>query len=728
MTVNEECLKYAQKILTFVETLNKIELDIHKDDMKVIFLLNAKLVLNTVGLDNDLKELTEHQIYTYKTVLYYLHRVLSIEPFHTEGMSLFKYIHIYLVKFHSVRDNIKNLTEVLKVYPCDYELQLLLAMNYKAIDDMTNTNICLKLCCGIIDLVLQTQSHQKLEPIKQLKVKCLDMLADIHFCDYDYNTAEYYLLEALKVLHDDPDIHNRLGTIYKMTGFSTKAKKHFQISMKNYRKAHISLPNTLLAALYTNMADLYLNENNYQMTLHNYQKALEIDDTMLTAYQNMIFIYHYILHTLDDNLDPMYLYNLHKDITKYLQINMSMDNYVPKLDLINNIRVDKHCIDPIQKLNIGFVSGEFICKHVVAPVSFFINTILKYINHDIFNITCYSMKCVDTLQSLFPYITCKYINQSIVENPIEFKKIIVKDKIDILFDLISNTSHSQIKLFAEKPAPIQISYCGYPNTSGLPNMDYHITDKYCDSDGITLGPGCLVRPSTQKYYTEKLIFMNHCFLSYTPTVDSFPVLEIQPAKKNGYLTIGTFNKLNKLNDKVVRIWEQILKKCSNVKLVLKGKEFDTESIKENFFDLWKDKSVISQITFLPYANTYTEHLDAYNLIDIALDTLPYSGTTTTCEALMMGTPVVTLFDSKRQYHVQNVSSSLLINSDLAEFVTFTEEEYIDKVCYYATHLDEVIGMKERVRQKFSNGHVYDHIGFVDEFEDKLLEIYREQTQ
>jgi predicted O-linked N-acetylglucosamine transferase (SPINDLY family) len=258
-------------------------------------------------------------------------------------------------------------------------------------------------------------------------------------------------------------------------------------------------------------------------------------------------------------------------------------------------------------------------------------------------------------------------------------------------------------------------------------MDYHITDKYCDSDGIAQGPGGLVRPSTQKYYTEKLIFMNHCFLSYTPGLESFPVLQIQPAQKNGYLTIGTFNKLNKLNSSVISLWEQILKKCPNVKLVLKIKELNTEIIKERFFELWKDKSVISQIIVLPYSISYEKHLDTYNLIDIALDTLPYSGATTTCEALMMGTPVVSLFDSKRQYHVQNVSSSLLINSDLAEFVTFTEEEYIDKVCYYATHLDEVIGMKEQVRQKFSNGRVYDHVGFVDEFEDKLLQIYREHN-
>jgi len=314
-----------------------------------------------------------------------------------------------------------------------------------------------------------------------------------------------------------------------------------------------------------------------------------------------------------------------------------------------------------------------------------------------------------------------------VENITAFKNIIIQDKIDILFDLITHTSDSQLQLFASKPSPIQINYCGYPNTSGLPNMDYHITDRYCDSDGITPGPGGLVRPSTQKYYTEKLIFMNHCFLSYTPTFDSFPTLS-QPAQKNGYLTIGTFNKLQKFNSKVISLWEQILKKCPNVKLILKSKELATDSIKTRFFELWKDKSVISQIILLPYSNTYTDHLNAYNLMDIALDTFPYSGTTTTCESLMMGTPVVTLFDSERQYHVQNVTSSLLINSDLAEFVTFTEEEYIDKVCYYATHLDEVIGMKEKVRQKFFNGHVYDHIGFVDEFEDKLLQIYREHNK
>lgn len=729
MPFNEECLKCSQEVLKFVETLNKIEIDLHKDDMKDIFFLNAKLVLNTVGLDNNLEELTEHQIYTYQTCLHYLQRVLEYQPFHEEARNLFKIIHIYLSKYKNIHQNIKNMTEVLQVHPCDYQIQFILGGFYTAIDDTTNANICLKLCCGIVDLELKTNPPQiQTKILKEFKVKSLYMMAVSYFNNFNYLGAEYYLLEALKVLQDDPDVHNSLGGVYKGLGLNEKAKKHFQIGIKNYKKAHISSPKTVLSALYTHIASSYLDEYSSQLAIKSYDKALEIEPTFIVAYQNKLLNTHYILHNIDD---PMYLFNMHKDISKFLQITSnykeSVPNYKLNEEVLNFVSANKNRLTLTKKLNIGFISGEFSFNNIVAPVSFFINTILNYINFDIFCITCYSLKPVDSVLDMFPDVNWKYVNTMTAANIAEFKNIIVQDNIDILFDLISNTSNSQIKLFALKPSPIQIGYCGYPNTSGLCNMDYHITDKYCDSDGITQGPGGLVRPSTQKYYTEKLIFMDNCFLSYTPGVESFQVLQTEPVQRNGYLTIGTFNKLNKINEKMVGIWEQILQRCPNVKLALKIKEFNTEIIKERFFELWKDKSVIPQITLLPYSNTYVEHLSDYNLIDIALDTFPYSGTTTTCESLMMGTPVVTLFDSKRQYHVQNVSSSLLINSDLAEFVTFTEEEYIDKVCYYATHLDEVIGMKEQVRQKFSNGRVYDHVGFVDEFEDKLLQIYREHN-
>ena len=171
------------------------------------------------------------------------------------------------------------------------------------------------------------------------------------------------------------------------------------------------------------------------------------------------------------------------------------------------------------------------------------------------------------------------------------------------------------------------------------------------------------------------------------------------------------------------MWEKILKRCPNVRFVIKTKEFLTDTLREQFINTWKDSEVYKRVTILDYSDTYTDHLPDYNKMDIALDTYPYSGTTTSCEALMMGVPVLTLFDGERQYHPQNVTSSLMINSDLSEYVCLSEDDYINKVEYFANNLDKLVNLKQTVRDKFVKG-ICDYPKFVGELEDKLLLTYK----
>jgi predicted O-linked N-acetylglucosamine transferase (SPINDLY family) len=220
--------------------------------------------------------------------------------------------------------------------------------------------------------------------------------------------------------------------------------------------------------------------------------------------------------------------------------------------------------------------------------------------------------------------------------------------------------------------------------------------------------------------------MDKCFLSYTPSIgiDNLPDLaKIQPSSKNGYLTIGCFNRYNKINDTVIEVWEEILAKCSTVRFVIKTKEFLTPSLKEQFIKTWKNPELLKRIEILNYSDLYTQHLVDYNLMDVALDTFPYSGTTTSCEALMMGVPVLTLFDSTRQYHSQNVTSSLMINSSLEEYVVYSKEEYINKVVELSQNLDKLNCLKQNVRDSFVKGPICNYSNFTSEFEDKLIDTY-----
>jgi predicted O-linked N-acetylglucosamine transferase (SPINDLY family) len=298
--------------------------------------------------------------------------------------------------------------------------------------------------------------------------------------------------------------------------------------------------------------------------------------------------------------------------------------------------------------------------------------------------------------------------------PEQLKNKIAGDNIDILFDLSAHTGDNRLDTFVLKPAPIQISYCGYPNSSGVKSMDYRITDKFCDSE------------KSQIYYQEKFIFMDKCFLAYSPSmgIDNIPDITEPPCIKNGYITFGTFNRFNKINEMVIGVWEKLLLAAPTARFVIKTKEFLTQKIYDQFMNTFKNKSVLDRVTILPYSDTYGDHLPDYNKMDIAVDTFPYSGTTTSCESLMMGVPILTLFDNVRHYHSQNVTTSLMKNCGLDEFVAYSQDEYIQKAAYFANNLDKFKNIKKVVRNAFINGPICDYSSFVNEFEDKLVETYK----
>ena len=425
------------------------------------------------------------------------------------------------------------------------------------------------------------------------------------------------------------------------------------------------------------------------------------------AYQNKLLDSNYISHLIED---PMYIPRLHKSINKIYPVviddyRVSCPDYKVKKDILKFSSKDE-LVKTGTKINIGFVSGDFICH----PVSYFIHSILNYLNYDLFNVTCYSVKVVK-LDGMFP--KCQWVVVKNMSNE-DFKNRIQQDKIDILFDLSAHTGDNRLDTFVLKPAPIQISYCGYPNSSGIRSMDYRITDKFCDSN------------ASQKYYQEKFIFMDRCFLSYTPSIgiDNLPELTEEPSIKNGWVTFGTFNRYNKINSMVVGVWEQILQRAPTARLAIKTKEFSSQKIKQQFLDTFKDKSTLDRVIIMPYSDTYTEHLPDYNKLDVAIDTFPYSGTTTSCESLMMGVPVLTLFDNIRHYHSQNVTTSLMRNCGLDEYVTESQEEYIERAVWMANHPEELVGLKRKVRDAFVNGPICDYKSFTDEFENKLINTYK----
>lgn len=709
-----ECIMKTQELIRFLDDQNPFVINRNKEEVKNTYYISAELLIRTVGFIQNRQVFTENDKNSLHIAIVHLRKVLSIEPMNPKAKELFKMSFLYLTLFNSnPKENIDCLNQILAIDPCDYQLHYNLGFTFHRANQLDNSLYHYKLSLGILELLMENEKLKNngletdtYKSYLQFKIKCYNGIGGIYFNIQDRETALYYFELAYAIDPLDPDINNQIGVIYTELRYTDKAIKYYEQGIENYKRAHISTDHDMLiASMYMNMGLVKCYECDFTGAIDGYNKALKYKPRLSLAYQNKLLDVNYISHLIKD---PMYISKLHKNINKiYEKVIEDYKISCPDYKIKNDILKYTNKKDIKTKLNIGFVSGDFICH----PVSYFIHSILRHINYDIFNVFCYSVKIVN-LESQFEKCKWKIIKNNTDE---DVKKLVQEDSIDILIDLSAHTGDNRLDAFVLKPAPIQISYCGYPNSAGIKSMDYRITDRFCDSD------------KSQKYYQEKFIFMERCFLAYTPSmgIENIPdIVNKSPCQENGYITFGCFNRYNKINKMVIGVWEKILLGAPTARFVIKTKEFSTEKLKQQFLDTFQDKKVLERIIILPYSDTYTDHLPDYNKMDISLDTFPYCGTTTSCESLCMGVPILTLFDNVRYYHSQNVTTSLLKNSNLSEFVAYSEKEYIDKAIMFANSINTSVNLKEHVRKCFVNGYVCNYKQFVDDFENKLLDTYK----
>jgi len=319
-----------------------------------------------------------------------------------------------------------------------------------------------------------------------------------------------------------------------------------------------------------------------------------------------------------------------------------------------------------RKLRIGYISPDFRSH----SVGFFIRNILYYSDLSKFDVICYSNwdsedEITEQIKSSVTRFTkINSLNQK------EIAEAIYLDKIDILVDLAGHTFKSCAKVLAYKPAPIQITYLGYPNTTGLNSVDYRLTDAYADTDGGTI-------------YTEKKLQLPDCFLTFGEFLD-VEVDQLLSEERNGFITFASFNNIQKLNKITVALWSQILQAVPNSILFLKETRLENEFVRSNVEALFLEHGIEKERLILKgRANSIGDHLEQYNKVDVALDPIPYNGTTTTCEALWMGVPVITLVGEQHQQRVsysilKNIGADSLVARDAAEYVQLAATLAADK--------------------------------------------------
>jgi predicted O-linked N-acetylglucosamine transferase (SPINDLY family) len=285
------------------------------------------------------------------------------------------------------------------------------------------------------------------------------------------------------------------------------------------------------------------------------------------------------------------------------------------------------------------------------------------------------------------------------------------DRIDILVDLAGHTGDNLLPLFARRAAPVQVGWLGYPDTTGLAAMDYRIVDALSDPPG-----------EADALASETLVRLPRPFLCYRPTAD-LPPVAAGPLADGKPMTFGSFNTAMKLNDPLFDAWGEILRAVPEARLLLKAKQFASPRSRARVLDALAARGVAPErVTVLAFAPTLGAHLDLYGGIDLALDTFPYNGTTTTCEALAMGGPVLGV---KGDRHCARVGESLLAAAGLAEeFLAKDIGDYVRRAVGFAARRGDLAAWRLGLRQRLLASPLCDEAGFVAALEDAYRAMWR----
>ena len=556
------------------------------------------------------------------------------------------------------------------------------------------------------------KSYEKAVKIKPDYFEALNNIGMVYNTTGNFNDAVIYFKKALEIKPDYSSAMNNLGTVYKQTAQYEKALEY-------YKKAVLSDPKN--AQAHNNLADIYKDKGQLDDAFIHLKKAIEMRPDYIQAYNNLGVIYKEQTE-LKKALDCFkYAIEIKPDFFQAHSNYLRLLNYFPDTNqsfifeehkkfgqICKSVPVYKNYLnskDLSKKLCIGYVSPDFK-RHSVA---FFIESILKHHDSNSFKIICYSnVSAPDEITERLQLLAHEWKNIYKMDDN-QICEMIYNDKVDILIDLAGHTRNNSLTVFAQKPAPVQVTYLGYPNTTGLKTIDYRLTDIH--SDPIEF----------DKYYTEKQIRIPGGFLCFQPEKNS-PIVKELPAIKNNYITFGSFNHISKINETLIKIWSKILLSVPDSKLILKSNAFNDPKTKEKYIKFFEDNEVsTTRLTMTGLINSLNDHLDYYNKIDISLDTFPYNGTTTSLESLWMGVPFVALNGNT---HASRVGVSILKCIGFDDFIADSKGTYIAKAVFLSKDLQLLSKLRNNLRNILLQSNLMNPENFVKNLEN----IYKKMWQ
>ena len=349
------------------------------------------------------------------------------------------------------------------------------------------------------------------------------------------------------------------------------------------------------------------------------------------------------------------------------------------------------------KIRIAYISGDFR-QHVMQ---YFVWPFLAGYDANAFDVYVYSLGKADQYTNFFKTLVTHWRDLSAHERDMErIAREIHADKVDILFDLAGHTAGTGLAALAWKPAPLQLSGLGYMATTGLKTVDYFVTDHYCDPAGS----------GSEAFYVEKLLRLTSqfCYNGYT----HLPASTETPARGRGYIQFASFNQYQKFYDPMLRAWQEIMGRVPQSRLLLKNNAYSKPGVVQSAYE--RLQRLGFDMSRVQFEQATRDYMNRYLDVDIALDTFPWPGGGTTCDALYMGVPVVSYYTER---HSTRFTYSLLANIGLSDLASTSLSDYVETAVALAGNLDLLDALHRELRDRMKASPVMDQERYIREMEE-----------
>ena len=498
------------------------------------------------------------------------------------------------------------------------------------------------------------------------------------------NFSNFDLLSAIENFRDcylkEKNTSQGIEGLLNFIVSSNKANQ-YDDSIKYFKETELTMG--YIRKMFLSIVDVYLRLTDFESAIYYLKKIMENDDGLEYGTLKKYIFFNSYLNKWSQ-----------KD---FFENTIKLKETLPQYNF-NKINIRKN-----KKIKLAFLSSDVVNTHSVIS---FLKTILKHVDKNKFELIFFSNHIInkdkETPIDIKIYFD-EWINIKNL-NDIEAISIIRKNNINIIIDLMGLTSPNRLVLFKNRLAPIQILWLGYNNTSGLSQMDYLIADPN------------LIKKNELKLYSEKILFLPNIWNCHS----GLGISRIEtpaPLIKNKHITFGSFNNAFKISDEVISVWSKILKSINNSKLIIKSSfNYSDKILKEKF----EKNQVFNQVIFLDKTNSFEEHINEYKKIDIALDTFPYNGVTTSFEATWMSVPVLTL---KGFNPNSRAGESINKNLNMNYLIADNKDEYVLKAVELSKNFEKVIEIRKYLFAKALASNLFNDKKFSKEFYENLEKIY-----